>query len=524
MDAAARVGITGALGRVASRDLGHLLVDLAPRALWLVALGGSALYVVAYLALAALRVPYAFELHVTEGSLLDQVRRLVDGQPLYAAPTLVYVPNIYPPFYFYLSALFSLVLGVSFTPLRVVSFLSSLGCAAAIFATVRGETRRLSAAWLAVALFFAMFRVSGAWYDNARVDTLALFLSLALVYLARFQAGLRGTVLAGLVAALALETKQTTILLVAAVGLYLLLVGRWRRLLAFALPLAAVVGAAYAWFGLTSGGWYQYYVFFLPSRHTLASDAAARFWSSDVMPQMGIAALVASLVPVFLAAESRRRELLFYSLVGAALVVSAWSGRAVHGGYLNALFPLCGALAIFFGIALDRVLAFVRSVRPGRRVLLECYVLLVVIGQFALLYYDPRPQFPRAKDTAAGQYLVQTIRSIPGEVLIPEHGYLAAMAGKQSTAHGGALAELYGEYGGAETPEGTRLRQELLQALAEKRYGAVILDESDDGPPWFQPQLEQTYYRAGNLFDDPWVFWPVTARRSRPQFLYLPRT
>ena len=46
---------------------------------------------------------FPFELESVEGHCLQQVGRVLDGQPLYVAPSLDFVPLIYMPLYFYLA-------------------------------------------------------------------------------------------------------------------------------------------------------------------------------------------------------------------------------------------------------------------------------------------------------------------------------------------------------------------------------------------------------------------------------------
>jgi 4-amino-4-deoxy-L-arabinose transferase-like glycosyltransferase len=58
--------------------------------------------------------------------MVDHVLRVLSGQKLYVQPSLEFVPFIYPPLFVYLSAMVSMVTGVGFEPLRLVSFVSSL--------------------------------------------------------------------------------------------------------------------------------------------------------------------------------------------------------------------------------------------------------------------------------------------------------------------------------------------------------------------------------------------------------------
>src|SRR5262245_60258037 len=64
----------------------------------------AAYYLLAYLGVALARIGYPFELEWLEGQSLEEVRRLLAGQPIYAAPSLEFVASNYPPLYFVLAA------------------------------------------------------------------------------------------------------------------------------------------------------------------------------------------------------------------------------------------------------------------------------------------------------------------------------------------------------------------------------------------------------------------------------------
>jgi hypothetical protein len=91
-------------------------------------------------------------------------------------------------------------------------------------------------------------------------------------------------------------------------------------------------------------------------------------------------------------------------------------------------------------------------------------------------------------------------------VLVPQHGYLSALAGK---AHlrafdGGTRRDC----SPARRRRG-RLSDQFHQALATHEFGAVIVDKLD---PWFGDELERDYRRREVAVKDPASFWPVTGR------------
>ncbi|MHC4458094.1 MAG: hypothetical protein ACYS0I_13605, partial [Planctomycetota bacterium] len=62
------------------------------------------LYLAVYLILVFLRIQFPFELEWMEGGSVHQIERILEGKKLYVSPSLEFVPYIYPPLYFYVSA------------------------------------------------------------------------------------------------------------------------------------------------------------------------------------------------------------------------------------------------------------------------------------------------------------------------------------------------------------------------------------------------------------------------------------
>jgi hypothetical protein len=142
-------------------------------------------YFMVYLWIAYNRIRFPFELSWIEGGMVDQVQRITSGKPVYVAPSINFVPFLYTPLYFYISALVSSLFGGGLFPLRMVSFTASLASLAAILMIVRDETKNWWAALLSVSLFTATYRLSGSWLDVARVDSLFLAFWLWLIFLIR---------------------------------------------------------------------------------------------------------------------------------------------------------------------------------------------------------------------------------------------------------------------------------------------------------------------------------------------------
>lgn len=479
------------------------------RALRFTALVAAPIFFLAlFVAVAALRMGYPYELEWMEGGMLEHVQRVLAGEPLYVVPSLAFVPFIYPPLYFWTAAGVAGVLGDGFLSLRAVSLISALGCFGLLFGLVRHETASWRAGLLAAGLFAATFAAGGAWLDLGRVDTLFLLWVLLGVYFLRTRPTGMGEALAACAFALAVLTKQSA--LVVAMPFVVLTVwqGRgWRRFI-FPVTLGGLVLASMAALHLASGGWSTYYLFRLPGGHALLDSVLVTFWTADVLPALPIAALAGA---YFFAVETEGRW--FYAAFAAGMVGTAWLSRVHEGGYLNVLIPAFAVGAVLFALGMHALLVRMEHADPASQRLVVPLVTLAVLVQFAVLTYDPRLQLPTATDRAAADDLVAEIASVPGEVWLPYHDYLGRRAGKPAHAHAMALADVYR---GDPQGEGARLRREVEAAVRSRRFGAVVL--ASDGS--YRELVAAAYGEGEALLDDDDVLWPVTGMAARPSLLY----
>jgi len=483
--------------------------ERAPRVLrWVVlALAVGSLGV--FLAVALARIGYPFELEWMEGACVDHIRRVLDGEPLYAAPSLEFVPFVYPPLYFWVSAAAAELTGIGFLPLRIVSFLSSLACFALIFLMVWRQTRSAAAGVIGAGLFAACYPVSGFWYDIGRVDMLALALLLGAVYLVQLDRGWASHLLAGAALALAFLAKQFAL----AAGLPLIAFGvafRRGRGVAFAATSLILSAASAVLLDRASGGWYRYYVFDLPRQHEIDAAAAAGFWTGDLLAAVPVALALAVLGVERIWRTDRRSAFLWVAvLIGA--VGASWTGRAHSGGYNNVLIPGYAAISILFALGVHA--ATNRAMR--RRELLVSAVYLLCLAQFLRLGHDPRRQLPTAADKKLGENVIAAMRAIPGEIYVPYHGYLPTLAGKQSYAHAMAVWDVAR---GGDREASDRLLWQITGAIRQQRFAAVMVDTE----VYAQPDLDIYYSRHPILYERE-AFYPVTGMRTRPKWVCLPR-
>src|SRR5262249_45348143 len=129
----------------------------------------------AFVALQRFRVPVDVEWMT--GAIRDHVERVQQGKPLYAAPTADWIPFLYPPLYYWVSAFVAHACAIG-TACRLVSVVSTLASAW----LVARMARKLGATtyWAAVGAmcWIGAYAYVGTWFDLERCD--ALFVAMLL--------------------------------------------------------------------------------------------------------------------------------------------------------------------------------------------------------------------------------------------------------------------------------------------------------------------------------------------------------
>jgi len=445
-----------------------------PRAVRLAAALAGLAVIITYLVIALSRLTYPFTVEWLESNSLVEVHRILAGQPLYPAPTAGYVPDGYPPLYFAVSAVAARVLGVSYLALRLVSLVSSLACFALLGRLVQRETGSAAAGTGAAGMFAAVYFATHTWFDVGRVDSLFLALSIGGLYAARWMRRTRGAIAAGALLAAAALTKQTGIAEGVAV-LAALAVGPRRGLTCVAaLTEVTVLGISTLVLGLSSGGWYIYYVFELMSEHALNYSAIGGFWTVN-LPVLGIAACAALI-------GAWRAPLVLLAGCGA-LVVESYATLVHSGGDVNDLLPAYLAVAMLAGLSMGVQRAWWVAAPSGMLVLAQSVSLLSG--------FHPAQAIPTGADQMVGERFTAGLRALGGTVAIPGDPGLSLLAGMApAAAHEDAA---YDVLRGSNLTAITSFTRSVEYAMATSQYSAIILD-SQTPPQGYQPWLS-LYYR-----------------------------
>lgn len=422
--------------------------------------GLSGFWLAAWLTIAALRFHYPFELEWNSGAMRDHCARLLAGQPLFAPPSADWIPYFYSPLYVQICALIMRLTGgqPSYEAMRAVSIAATLGSGLLLFAWTRwlvqeterpddspapnqeiraakDETnRRVALLWggAAAGLFFAAYRMTGAWYDIERLDSLFLFWALLGGFLlegalAKAPAAMARAGAAGLIFALAVLTKQQAILFLIGGGLALAWRKDWPQFAVYAGVAALVLTVGIVMNDRGSEGWFWRYMFVIPLAQGIKVPLVLRFLFQD-MPLYGpsVAILACCLLnrrrnkPALERPHSPRRPgAAALVITGAALLISL-SSRAHWGGYENVLMPAFAFTGFMGCVAAGRL--EITTPRMG------LIALLLILAQFAVLAYRPDMQIPIAQNYSAGIAYEDAVRRLEreGTVLSFEHGGFTA--------------------------------------------------------------------------------------------------
>ncbi len=464
-----------------------------------------------YLRLGFAHLRYPFELEWMEGGMVDAVRRVAEGKPLYAAPSLDYVPYIYAPLWFYTAAAVSKIFGPGFFAARLTSLLASLGCIALVFRLVERETRDAFAGVLGAGLYAGCYKLASGFYDLARVDSLSVCLLLGAIYVARFRPSYTGRLVAALLFMLAFLAKQSAAAAFLPVAIYLALADRRTGWWLNVAGTASMAGAFFAVDALHHG-WFRYYCFWVPRRHPLVESLWIDFWRTDLLAPLGIALVLGA---VYFATGRRGEGRAFYLAATVGMVAMSWMARLKAGGWTNGIMPGFAIIAVLFGLGIAAVRRLGQSLDARAHNGARLFVAVVAAAQFGAVAFEPLAFLPSDADLAAGEALLQRLRGIGGDVYVPAHGNLATLAGKTPFLHEQAAADVFNA--GASAPQ-AELYAAIARAIREQRFAAIVLDGG-----FFRKEVAESYELNGPVFAADNTFLPVTGFRTRPQELWLPR-
>lgn len=452
------------------------------------------------------RVGWPYDLEWMEGGELCHALRLVEHQPIYAPPSIDFIPFLYTPLYPAILAALSHLFGLGYGVARAVS-LVGFGAAMVlgyVFARREGGSR--AAALCAMAIPAGAFVPTGAWYDLARPDSLFLGLTTAGLLVGWWKRqSIAGVVAAALLLVTAFFCKQTASPFMISLGLALLVVD-WRKCALYCATLAIVGLPSLYWLNHSSGGWFWTYVFKLHQQHDFYAGRALLGTPLRLALLYGPAAL---LVPWALSRE-RSPGLVYATFIACAGVGAACLGFGTQWAFTNAFIPGIFYPSIAIGAAAGKLITSRATprLRPTVVWALLALTLLAAPGGLIPLVgrvtprewamdrttptgYDPRPYLPTENDRQRAAQLIDRMKATPGDLLIPFHPFYGHLAGKRTFLHRMGVLDV--GRAGLGAPAG------LIEAIRDHKWTAVIMDNKIDGTWFWWPGLQQAYAHVERL-------------------------
>ena len=518
-----------------------------------------------YLRVGLTRVFYPYALDLVEEAMLMQAWRVAQGLPVFVPPNAEFVPQVYMPLFTWLGGQLLRLTGFTFWPLRLLSFLSTVGTAVLLVWIGWRESGSKPVALAGAALFLAGFRLVGGWYDLARVDSLFTFLCVAGLVVVVYGRSLAiKTLLGGLLLGLAFLTKQNGLLLAVMAGFCLFtaegaenaeaarksgLSASIRVLLIFVTTFAVVAVPSALIFQLGSDGWFSFYTVTIAYASPLELVRLWDIFRWELVAGMGVLVGLWVGTAVWQLSQFNWRVELgnwrplisnFQSLIlqnpwllfsGTAVFISV-AGRATVGGNLNnmivgyALLCLAPALSWRYFSKITQVSQIgKKSIKSAKSVdvnVFRWFIPAVLLIQFGLVLFPLNPHLPTtimptAAMRMAGDTLVAQVAATEGEVWLLSHPSYAVQAGKRPYVH---LQSLWHARQRGMGP----LPSDLISLIEQQQFAQIISDESD----FFEKEtafleLLQTHYEAVTVLTDgqspPTLSGPII----RPLTVYVPR-
>jgi hypothetical protein len=488
-------------------------------ALWAVSIAS----VLVYLALAIRRMVYPLELDCIEGVMLDHVRRLAAGQPIFVEPSLGFIPLAYMPGFATASALVARFAGTHFWVPRLISVAATLGIMGVIACVVRAETRSWTAAVAGAGLYAMAFGLTGGCYDVARPDSLMLLLAFGGLATLRFTRGAAGAIAAALLLTVAFFTKQHAAWFVLASLAHLAWNDR-RRLGPFALAIALGCGGGYALLAAWLGPWYRFFTLEVPSGWSeLSRGRILTYLGHGVF---GTLALLS--VPVLLSLARAERPWRgpsgIWMWAGLGAIGTGLLATLDPSAYRHVMIPTMVTLAILGPISLARVSRDLESAGAGAARVPSVLFSGMLLLQFVPLLYPVRSQMPHPHAAEAHAALLGRLRSIEGVVLMPYHGFYLSQAGKPVSLQIIALDDILRARGNRLLARDPRFLDRMFEPLRRGPHRPAIVTDIplERGNSALWRSLAPVYALADTLG---WIsepLRPVTGNPYAPRYLYLP--
>lgn len=430
----------------------------------------------------AAEVPLLWELEsrdIAEAIVSGQAMRLLHGEPLYQPVTSPpHTVTAYMPLYYTLAAVLHAVFGPTFLAGRLLTLLSSICLAVMVAVLARRVTGRWTSAVLATGLVLTLGFAGPpgpVWLALYRVDVLGVALAVGAMTVLSGGTGYRRVVVAGILAALAILTKQTLAAALLAGGLWLLEQDRRKAILYGVVTVGPGVAIG-ALLQAINGAFLQNTV----TANINPFDPISLAQNLFIMAIFQAGPLLAALV--FLAARGRggrgspTRLLVYYWLASAVPLF----GMAKVGAWHNYWIEWAVPTAILAAASLD-----VPNLLAGTRARLAFVATAAALALSTLIAaFVAEWSISTALETAGSQRernaataeLIRCVRAAPGQAIgMPMD--VIVLAGKPIYVEPAIFTIL--------ADAGIVPVEPVLATIRQGGVGVVVLDLRPDGNQWY---------------------------------------
>jgi hypothetical protein len=428
----------------------------------------SAFAVILFLYVSLTRFTYPFDLEWCEGSLLDHACRIIDGKPYYIPPAPDFIPTAYPPVYYFLIVFIWKILGVNMWSVRLLSIISTLLIALFIVLISRKYNTSYIYSIAAAGFFLSCYKVTGSWFDLARIDMISLLLFMIALYLGLTKEGNKSLILSGLIAGLSCMTKQNFIILSMIIPLNLILQKRWQATIFFLLPFALLISSMMLILHKQTEGWSNYYIYtaamYIPSTPFISTLKLILF------KDFGLSIIPSVILLIVLAYLALKREINLRSVAILILFLffayfQAFNNRLRYGSFVNQYIPFFVAISILIWVIVTRL------ERKNLKLILTLLITIQMVifnltGKYGRIKHGDWISIDRFNTRL--EYLLSL-----GSVFIPNSGFWTRYHGGETTIHYMSLIT------NATLKEGARTRDTSViafkEAFSSQHYAVLIL-------------------------------------------------
>jgi hypothetical protein len=425
-----------------------------------------------FLLVAVPKFLFPYEAHWMEGAMLGEISWILHGNHLYLPPNIYHVPSIYQPLYYFITSAITSITGLNFVTARLTSLIATSATLIIIYYVVRCETGKTFLGISAIGLYLAAFAKTEFGFLAARIDPLLTLLILGGAITIYYARTYRGLFIGAFLFSLSFFTKQSALVFIPFISLYLLLIHGWKKSLSFTAFFTIITFAGILALNTYYNGWYLFYTFDIPrsmgkfARWTYALNGLFSY----IIARCWLVSIVLLFFPVrsfFQRSDTNKyRGSIFFGFFFIAAITAGFLGIVNPGGGHNVLLQTALACSLFLPIITSELSTHLRLAKFS-----YWFIPLQMLFLISNPWGDSRNTINKV-DKINYENFYKYVQNLPGEVWIPYHSYTKEFT--QKTEYAG-----YDFAAGAMLPvsdQATQAKFEFDTAYSNHHWNYILSD------------------------------------------------